>query len=109
MSGWNIALAAGLFAAVGARGRLQKPLLLAVAIAGVRGYTYLVGAVPSALRAAVMATLFLVAQWRGRLRETLTALVWETALLIMISPAIRLDPEFQLSFMATLALAVLVP
>lgn len=109
VSGWNIAIIAGLFAAVGTGGLVDRRLQLVAAIAGVWAFTFLVGAPPSALRAAVMGTVYLLAHLRGRPKDTLTALVWATALLVVITPAIRFDPGFQLSVAATLALTVAVP
>lgn len=109
VSCWNIAVVAGLFAAVGTGGLIDRRLQLIAAIAGVWIFTYLVGAPPSALRAAVMGTVYLLAQLRGRLKDTLTALILATALLVVITPPIRFDPGFQLSVAATLALTVVVP
>lgn len=109
VSGWNIAVIAGLFAAVGTGGLIDRRLQLIAAIAGVWAFTYLVGSPPSALRAAVMGTVYLLAHLRGRPKDTLTALVWATALLVVITPPIRFDPGFQLSVAATLALTAAVP
>jgi competence protein ComEC len=109
VSGWNIAVVAGLFAAVGTGGLIDRRLQFVAVIAGVWAFTYLVGAPPSALRAAVMGTVYLLAQLRGRPKDTLTALVWATAHLVVITPPIRFDPEFQLSVAATLALTAIVP
>jgi competence protein ComEC len=64
VSGWNIAVVAGLFAAVGTGGLIDRRLQLVAAIAGVCAFAYLVGAPPSALRAAVMGTVYLLAQLR---------------------------------------------
>jgi competence protein ComEC len=109
VSGWNIAVVAGLFGAIGTGGLIDRRLQLIAAIAGVWAFTYLVGAPPSALRAAVMGTVYLLAHLRGRPKDTLTALVWATALLIVMTPPIRFDPGFQLSVAATLALTAAVP
>ncbi len=109
VSGWNIAVVAGLFAAVGTGGLIDRRLQLVAAIAGVWAFTYLVGAPPSALHAAVMGTVYLLAHLRGRPKDTLTVLVWATALLVVITPPIRFDPGFQLSVAATLALTAAVP
>lgn len=109
VSGWNVSLVAGLLAAIGGWGRIGPRGRLALAIPGIWAYAYIVGFGPSAVRAAIMGTLYLVASWLGRPRDALTALVWATVAMIAVSPSVRFDAGFQLSVAATLGLILAGP
>jgi competence protein ComEC len=108
VSGWNVAVVAGICELalrrwLGARQRL-------LATAGVIwGYAYLVGMQPPVVRASLMGSLYLVARWRGRPREPLTVLVWSAVAMVVVRPEIRFDPAFQLSALTTGSLALLMP
>lgn len=109
VSGWNVALIAGIFAALRRRGRLGPWLQVLLAIPGIWLYAYVVGLSPPVTRAAIMGTLYLIALWLGRPRDALTALVWAVAIMIVAEPSIRFDPGFQLSAAATFGLVVADP
>ena len=70
----------------------------------VAGYTMLVGASPSAIRAAVMVASVLVGQLVGRAREPYSALALAAVGLLVFDPRVLGDVSFQLSFLAVLAL-----
>lgn len=108
ISGSNIAIIAGIFLMLGQRlfGKRYTP---PIAIIGVIIYTYLVGADAAVSRAAVMGIMFLLAIWVGRPGLALNALFFSAFILTFINPLILGDVGFQLSFMATLGLIVLVP
>ncbi len=108
ISGSNIALIAGIFLLLGQHiiGKRYAPPL---AIVGVIVYTFLVGADAAVSRAAVMGITFLVSIWVGRQNLAINALFFSALILTIINPLILWDVSFQLSFMATLGLIVLVP
>jgi competence protein ComEC len=108
ISGSNIALIAGIFLLLGQRvvGKRYAPPL---AIVGIIIYTFLVGADAAVSRAAVMGIVFVVAIWVGRPGMALNSLFFSAIALTLINPLILWDVGFQLSFMATLGLIVLVP
>jgi competence protein ComEC len=108
ISGSNISLIAGLLLLLGTQvlGRRYAPPL---ALSGVVLYTLLVGADSAVMRAAFMGGLWIVAVWTGRPGFALNALFFSGVALSLINPLILWDVGFQLSFMATLGLIVLVP
>jgi competence protein ComEC len=102
ISGWNIALVAGLVAALlGTWPRRRRAVATVTAIAL---YTILAGASPSVLRAAVMAGVALLARETGRPGTAARALAWAVVLLLVMGPATVADAGFQLSAAATAGL-----
>jgi competence protein ComEC len=108
ISGSNISLIAGLLLLLGSRvvGRRYAPPL---ALGGIVLYTLLVGADSAVMRAAFMGGLWIFAMWVGRPGFALNALFFSGFALTFINPLLLWDVGFQLSFMATLGLIVLVP
>jgi len=108
VSGFNVTLVAGVAGAVAERwaGR-RVGWLLALAAVGL--YTLLVGAPPSALRAAGMAAIALGATALGRPRDGLVGLALAAALLAAWNPWLLGDLGFQLSVLATAGLIWLQP
>jgi competence protein ComEC len=80
-----------------------------LAAGGILFYTLLVGAPPSAARAAVMAAIALTAEALGRPRDGLAALLLAAALLAGWDPLLLADLGFQLSVLATAGLILLQP
>jgi competence protein ComEC len=73
-------------------------------------FVLMVGLSATVLRAAIMATLVLIARATGRTYDILRALILAGVLMVSINPFLLMyDPGFQLSFLATLGLIVLVP
>lgn len=106
-SGMNVAWVAGsLIIAAGVIGRLPASLL---AIVGVWLYTLLVGAPPSAVRAAAMATVALVARGLGRQADAIVVLALAASALLAWDPGLAFDLGFQLSATATAGLILLAP
>ena len=102
ISGWNIALVAGLVGAVLAgRARRTRSGAIVVAIAV---YAVLAGASPSVVRAAAMTCVALLARESGRPGTAAAALGWAVALLIIVNPASAVDIGLQLSAAATAGL-----
>lgn len=105
ISGFNIAILAGLFTLLFSRlaGRWWGALLAAV---GIALYTLLVGAEASVVRAALMGWLGLLAVQIGRRQNGLNSLAIVAGVMALFNPAILWDVGFQLSFMATLGLVL---
>ena len=102
ISGWNIAIVAGLVGAV-MRGRPRRLVTLAI-LGTVVAYVVAAGASPSVVRAAVMAGVVLLARESGRAGRAPTALALAAALLLIAEPTMIGDAGFRLSVMATAGL-----
>ena len=100
LAGLIVALLAGL------TGRRRAGL---IALAAVGTYTVFVGADAPVVRAAIMATVFLLAGILGRRASAAPAIALAAAIMVAVSPRVITDLGFQLSFAATASLAVLVP
>lgn len=105
ISGFNIALLAGVVSALAFRlwGR-WRGTLGTVVVLGL--YTLLVGAGGSVVRAAIMGSLALVAHQFGRRTVALNTLAAATLLMTAWNPHWLWDAGFQLSALATLGLVV---
>ncbi len=105
ISGFNMTIVAGLFAALFGRllGRRKGALASLIAITL---YTLLVGAGPPVVRAAIMAGLSVFAAQVGRRGNGLNTLAIVAALMVFFDPNSLWDVGFQLSFMATLGLVL---
>ncbi|HTX91925.1 MAG TPA: ComEC/Rec2 family competence protein [Anaerolineales bacterium] len=103
ISGFNIAIIAGLFVALFSRllGRRRGAV---AAVAGIVLYTVLVGASASVVRAAIMGGLGIFARQVGRRQHGLVALSSTAAVMALVNPYVPWDVGFQLSFGATLGL-----
>lgn len=108
VSGFNVTVVAGmvLFAALRFLARRKATLL---AIAAVWAYSVLTGLPPSALRAAIMATMALSAVLAGRGGDTLSFLCLAAAVMAGLDPTVLSDLGYQLSFLATAGLVLLEP
>ncbi len=103
ISGFNIAILAELFQKI--FGKLfTRWWATAAAILAISGYTVLVGAAPSVVRAAIMGSLGLVAREIGRRSTAANSLAFTAMLMCLPNPQLPWDASFQLSFMATLGL-----
>ena len=102
ISGWNIAIVAGLVGAV-LRGRSRRLVTLGI-LGTVVAYVVAAGASPSVVRAAVMAGVALMARESGRAGRAPAALGMAAALLLLVEPAMIGDAGFRLSVMATAGL-----
>ena len=103
ISGFNIAIIAGLFFALFSRvfGQLRGSIL---AILGIALYTLLVGADAAVVRAAIMGGISLTARQLGRRNDGLNALMLSAVIMSIFNPNTPWDVGFQLSFFATLGL-----
>ena len=73
-------------------------------------FVVMTGLQSSAIRAGIMGGLFLLAQYLGRQKSALNAIVLAAAVMLMINPLLlKLDVGFQLSFLAILGIIYLSP
>ncbi|MCD5381340.1 MAG: ComEC family competence protein [Candidatus Pacebacteria bacterium] len=79
-------------------------------IVAIVAFALVVGLSATVVRASVMASLVLLAQVLGRRYNVMRALILAGALMVLINPYLLIyDIGFQLSFMATLGLILIVP
>ncbi len=105
ISGFNLSIIAGVFVAMAGRllkgrGKTLLPLV------GLWLYTILVGASAAVLRAAVMATVMIVARREERATHGPTSLAAAVLVMALVNPYVLWDVGFQLSLAATLGLIV---
>jgi competence protein ComEC len=110
ISGQNLTIVAGLLVSFGIWlfGRRHR-LYILLALATIWFYALLTGFVPTVVRAAIMATLFLMAEVLGRPGSAAPAIVFAAALMAGLKPATINDIGFQLSFLSILGLTYLAP
>lgn len=103
ISGFNISIIAGIFFAFFSKifGDRRGAIF---AILGIALYTFIVGASPAVLRAALMGTLALFARQVGRRQVAVNTLLVVAAIMCIVNPLYIWDVGFQLSFFATLGL-----
>lgn len=107
LSGWNIAIIAGLCALIGRRiGHGRSRLWLAGSALAIWAFVLFVGASPTLLRAAIMGSLYLLAEAVGRRGDALNALALAAIVMTALDPNALLDIGFQLSCAATIGLIV---
>jgi competence protein ComEC len=106
VSGYNITLVAGVLAAVV---RSRAAWSLATPLLGLWLFALLAGGGAPTLRAAIMATAYLLVRWTGRAADALLALALAATMMIAIDPTLVTDLSFQLSSLATLGLITLQP
>ena len=105
ISGFNVAILAGLFSGVFTRllGRKWGTL---IAIAGIIGYTIFVGGQASVTRAAIMGTLGVLGGMFGRRQNGINSLGLAVLVMAIANPHLPWDIGFQLSAAATLGLVL---
>lgn len=87
----------------------QRSIYIWLALAIIWLYVLLIGMRPPIMRAAIMGSLFLVAEYLGRQRSAIIALAFDAAVMVGIQPNILWSVSFQLSFTAMAGLALLFP
>jgi len=110
ISGFNLAVMAGIMLAVGVRlfGR-KRFLYVWLALGAVWFYTIITGLNPPVVRGAIMASVFLLAEFLGRQRSGAAALFLTAAIMVGINPYILGDASFQLSVTAMAGLIFINP
>ncbi len=110
ISGLHIAIVGGIALSFWAWlfGR-RLPTYFLLALVAIWGYALLTGLHVPALRAAIMVSLWLFANYIGRPRSALTWLLFAAALMIGIKPSILREISFQMSFAAMAGVILLTP
>jgi len=72
-------------------------------------YALLAGMHPPIIRAAIMGSLFLIAEYLGRQRSAIIALAFAAAVMVGVQPHLLWSVSFQLSFLAMAGLVLLYP
>jgi len=110
ISGLNLSIVAGIVLsfAVWLFGR-RRPTYFWLALGAVWGYAALTGLQAPVLRAAIMGSLWLFADYIGRPRSALPALLLAAAVMIGIHPSVIREVSFQLSFAGMAGLILLTP
>ena len=110
ISGWNISIVIGLFAALGRNLSFRRRRMWSLAaLATVAVYTFAVGADLSVIRAAVMGGAALFAPLVGRRADPLVWLAIACATMTLIDPTVTHDLSFLLSCAATFGVLVVAP
>jgi len=107
ISGFNIAILAGFLGRF--LSRFGKRRTWPIIVVALFLYAFLVGADPPVLRAAVMGSLYVLAEAVGREAFSLNSLAFAAIVLTALNPETLWDVGFQLSFAATLSLILFVP
>lgn len=109
LSGYNVMLVVGFFWWF-ASWFLPYNGRIVFGLVGIALFALMVGLSATVVRASVMASILLVGKLMGRTYDVLRALLFAAAVMVLINPYILLyDIGFQLSFMATLGLVVVLP
>ena len=105
ISGQNLTIMLGMIlsASVWLFGRKNRIYIWA-SLAFIWFYTVLTGMPATMIRAAVMGSVFLVAELLGRQRNGLAALCFAAALMTAVQPEVIWDTSFQLSFLSMMGL-----
>lgn len=119
VSGLNLAIVSGLFViGLGVVLRRSRRIALGIGVKSASAiaavpfvvlYTMLVGASPSAVRAALMVLALLAARILGRVTEAWSALALALIAMVAYDPTTLGDPSFQLSFASVVALLRIFP
>ncbi|MDX2026240.1 ComEC/Rec2 family competence protein, partial [Microcella sp.] len=107
VSGANCAIVVGLVLGLGALARWPRPVRVIVSLVVLGGFVVLVTPEPSVVRAAVMASVVLLALVSGRPARGLPVLAIAVLGIVLLDPWIAREYGFVLSVLATAALLVL--
>jgi len=102
-SGMNVTFVAG-FLISGLTLFLKRRWAVFVSISGIAIYSFMAGLEAPIVRAAIMASVMLIAQALGRLTETLRIFFLTALVMLMVNPFWISDLGFLLSFASTLSL-----
>jgi competence protein ComEC len=110
ISGMNLTIVAGLLSLIMSRVIGKKFYLYVwLTLAVIWFYTVISGVSPSVMRAAIMASLFLIAELLGRQKNAGPALCLAAALMVAFNPLVLWDVSFQLSVLSMAGIIFLYP
>jgi competence protein ComEC len=107
-SGYNVTVIAGVLVEVLVL-FVSRRWVIPLAIVGIFGYTVMAGADPPIVRAAIMGSLLVAAQFFGKAYHGFWALILTGVLMAVVWPLIVFDVGFQLSLAATFGILALTP
>jgi len=87
----------------------QRSIYIWLAFAAMWFYAMLAGMHPPVIRAAIMGSMFLIAEYLGRQRSAIIALAFAAAVMVGMQPNLLWSVSFQLSFLAMVGLISLYP
>jgi len=110
ISGLNVGIIGGIILGIGVWlfGR-KRSIYFWLAVGAIWGYAVLTGLEAPVLRAAIMCSIWLFADFIGRPRSAMPALLFAAAIMIGVHPYITQNVSFQLSFGAVAGLILLTP
>jgi competence protein ComEC len=110
ISGLNLTIILGMLLPLAIRlfGRKNR-LYIWLSLALIWLYTLMTGLPPSMIRAAIMGSVFLLAELLGRQRNAMAAMAFAAAAMVMVQPGVLWDAGFQLSFLSMLGLVMMTP
>ena len=110
ISGLHLSIVLAMFLGFGVMvfGR-QRGIYIWLALTAIWLYVLLIGMHPPIVRAAIMGSLFLMAEYLGRQGSAIIALAFAAAVMVGIQPQLLWGVSFQLSFMAMAGLVLLFP
>lgn len=110
ISGINLTIMAGMLISAGVAlfGR-RNQIYAWLAIFAIWFYALITGFQPPVVRAAIMASIFLIAELLGRQRSSIVALVLATTLMLFFNPQLVYDASFQLTVMSMVGLVMVAP
>lgn len=110
ISGMNLTIMLGmvLSAAIWFFGRKNK-MYIWLSLGLIWLYAMLTGMPATVVRAAVMGSVFLMAELLGRQRNSLAALMLTAVLMVVAEPRVLWDVSFQLSFLSMLGMVLILP
>ncbi|MEE8620037.1 MAG: ComEC/Rec2 family competence protein [Dehalococcoidia bacterium] len=110
ISGLHISIIIAMFLSFGILvfGR-QRSIYIWLTLAVTWFYALLAGMHPPIIRAAIMGSLFLIAEYLGRQRSAIIALAFAAAVMVGVQPNLLWTVSFQLSFLAMAGLTLLYP
>lgn len=110
ISGYNISIVVTIMMSLLINLGLYRPQAFWLTLIGIFLFVIFTGASASVVRAGVMGSLVLLAQYLGRLSAIGRVMVLALVIMLLINPLVLLwDAGFQLSFLATLGLVYLTP
>ena len=110
ISGLHMSIVLGMFLSLGILvfGR-RRSIYIWLPFALMWLYAMLAGMHPPIVRAAIMGSLFLLAEYLGRQRSAIIALAFAAAVMVAIQPHLLWSASFQLSFLAMAGLVIIFP
>ena len=87
----------------------RRSIYILLTLALIWLYALLAGMHPPIIRAAIMGSLFLIAEYLGSQRSAIIALAFSAAVMVAVQPYLLWSVSFQLSFLAMAGLVLLFP